>query len=65
MGTSGSIRTVGVAPSYLKEGVKYYSYDAQYFYTNLDTLIADLKSNTTRNAVNASNTYYNYYQYWY
>ena len=62
-GTSGSIRTVGVAPSYLKEGVKYYSYDAQYFYTNLDTLIADLKSNTTRNAVNASNTYYNYYQY--
>ena len=62
-GTSGSIRTVGVAPSYLQEGVKYYSYDARYFYTNLNTLINDLKGNTYGNAVNGSNPYYNYYQY--
>ena len=62
-GTSGNVRTVGVAPSYLKEGVKYYSYDARYFYTNLDALINDLKGNTYGNAVNGSNPYYNYYQY--
>nr|MCQ2969941.1 glucosaminidase domain-containing protein [Clostridium sp.] len=62
-GKSGSIRTVGVAPSYLKEGVKYYSYDARYFYTSLDTLINDMKANKYSNAVNGSNPYYNYYQY--
>ena len=62
-GTSGSFRTVGVAPSYLSEGVKYYSYDARYFYTNLHTLINDMKGNSYFNAVNGSNPYYNYYQY--
>lgn len=59
----GNTRTVGVAPSYLREGTKYYSYDAQYFYTSLDTLISDLKNNTNNNAINSTNTYYNYYQY--
>lgn len=53
----------GAAPSYLKSGVKYYSYDGHYFYTSYATMISDYQSNTRKNSVNPNNPYYNYYQY--
>lgn len=54
--------TVGVAPSYLSQGTKYYSYDAQYFYTSLSALEKDVQAGVHTNAVNSNNPYYNYYQ---
>ncbi|MEG0775123.1 glucosaminidase domain-containing protein [Clostridium sp.] len=54
---------IGVAPTFMQPGVKYYSYDGNYFYTSLKTLIADGKAGHHNNAVNASTAFYNYYQY--
>ena len=59
----GNTLCIGVAPSYLRTGVKYYSYDAHYFYTDVLTLTSDLQNGTTKNAVNADSEFYNYYQY--
>lgn len=54
---------VGYRPNYLTSGVKYYSYDGHYFYTEFDKMISDYQNNTYSNAVNVSTPYYNYYQY--
>ena len=50
--------TVGKAPSWMSSGVKYYSYDGVYFYTNWRNIRVD-----GTGAVNQSNPFYNYYQY--
>lgn len=56
---------VGYTPDYLKDGVKYYSYDGHYFYEDYPTMIKDYQSGVfvNTNAVNASKPFYNYYQY--
>jgi beta-N-acetylglucosaminidase len=66
----GTMRTIGVAPEYLKEGQRYYSYDGNYFYDGsqdiskgLITLTTDLQNGSRVNAVNAGSPYYNYYNY--
>lgn len=72
LGTSGFYKTIGKAPSFLKEGVRYLSYDGQYFYqydyknqtsisNTMNTLINDYKSGVRNNAVNINNAYYLYY----
>lgn len=61
-GGTGSKRSIGRAPSFMNSGVKYYSYDGNYFYTDIEKLISDAKANNHSNAVN-HNTFYNYYQY--
>ncbi|MBS5937893.1 MAG: cell wall-binding repeat-containing protein [Clostridium sp.] len=72
LGTSGFSKTIGKAPSFLKEGVRYLSYDGQYFYqydyknqssieSTLNKLINDYKSGVRNNAVNKNNAYYLYY----
>ena len=53
---------IGKKPSMLNEGT-YYSYDGNYFYTDLKQMINDYKQNTYQNAVNKDNPFYNYYQY--
>ena len=53
----------GAAPSYLKSGTTYYSYDGHYFYTNYGTMITDYQNNTRSHSVNANDPYYNYFQY--
>lgn len=61
----GSTLDNGPAPSYLKSGTKYYSYDGHYFYTedNFGNMLDDYNNNTRAHAVNASTPYYNYFQY--
>jgi len=56
---------VGYTPSYLKEGVKYYSYDGHYFYTSYVSMLNDYKTGVNEHgrAINKTNPYYNYYQY--
>lgn len=53
----------GIAPSYLKEGVKYYSYDGHYFYEDYSTMIIDYQNEVRDNSVNPEEPYYNYYQF--
>ncbi len=54
---------LGPAPSFMKQNINYYSYDGNYFYTDLITMLIDYQNNTHVNAVNALEPYYNYYQY--
>lgn len=55
----------GPAPAYLKAGVKYYSYDGHYFYSedNFNNMLEDYKNSNRSHSVNASTPYYNYFQY--
>lgn len=54
--------TLDSKPTMLNNGT-YYSYDGNYFYTDMKVLINDYKNNTFSNAVNSNIPYYNYYQY--
>ncbi|MDU5105827.1 cell wall-binding repeat-containing protein [Clostridium sp.] len=71
-GNIGSNKILGKAPFYLKEGVRYLSYDGKYFYqynhndrndiaSKLKILIEDYKAGVRANSVNSSNPYYIYY----
>ena len=70
-GTRGANLILGKAPSYLKEGIKYLSYDGKYFYeytesdlsTKLDSLVGDYRTGSRMASINKSNPFYNYYQY--
>lgn len=68
-GSGGYAISIGKAPSYLQEGVKYLSYDGLYFYdgsniqNGLNNLMNDYKRGTRGNAVNAGNPHYTYYKY--
>lgn len=70
-GTTGVSLVIGKAPSYLQEGVKYLSYDGNYFYeytsnnlsSQLNNLINDYRSGSRMASTNRSNPFYNYYQY--
>lgn len=56
---------VGYTPEYLKDNVKYYSYDGHYFYTSYVRMLQDYQNGVDyyQHAVNSSKPYYNYYQY--
>lgn len=58
-----SYTNLGTSPSYLKKGINYYSFDGNYFYTDLVDMLDDYKSNTTSKAINNSNPFYSYYMY--
>lgn len=66
---SGRTISIGVAPSYLKEGKKYLSFDGAYFYeiTTNDqayiNLCSDLQEGSNKRAVNPNDGEYNYYNY--
>lgn len=54
----------GPAPSYLSEGVKYFSYDGHYFYEDYKTMLKDYQSGSNgASAVNCGNAFYNYFQF--
>jgi len=69
-GTNKTIRSSGIAPSFLKEGPRYFSYDGNYFYdgaqgtaATLRILTGDLQSGNHNQAINPNNPYYSYYDY--
>ena len=53
---------LGPKPSFLNNGVTYYSFDGNYFYQSLTSMLDDYKANTHSKAVN-SEPYYAYYLY--
>ncbi|MGL4873706.1 MAG: glucosaminidase domain-containing protein [Clostridium sp.] len=54
---------VGEAPAWMKEGIKYYSYDYNYFYTDITKLLNDRFKNSVSNSININDKFYNYYSY--
>ena len=60
---------LGRAPDYMKmqdslgKQIRYYSYDGNYFYTSMLSMLDDYKANDTKKAVNSNNPYFNYYMY--
>ncbi|MGL5352920.1 MAG: glucosaminidase domain-containing protein, partial [Clostridium sp.] len=65
----GYTLTLGPAPSYLRDGVKYFSYDGNYFYdgsnfsTGLNNIISDLRNGNHNKAINTTNPHYLYFDY--
>ena len=58
-----SYTNLGKSPSYLKRGTNYYSFDGNYFYTDLMNMLDDYRENTASRAINSSNPFYSYYMY--
>lgn len=54
---------LGIAPTSIKSGVNYYSFDGNYFYETLELMLDDYYNNTYEHAYNASKPYFNYYMY--
>lgn len=61
--TSYSSLVNGKAPSYLKEDVKYYSYDGHYFYEDYLAMMTDYQNDTRANSLNPEKPHFNYYQF--
>lgn len=57
-----SSRKLGPKPSMIDVG-KYYSYDGNYFYSDLVKMLDDYKNGDFNNSVNNDSVYYNYYMY--
>ena len=53
----------GPAPSYLKSGTKYYSYDGHYFYDDYSVMSADYQNGSHDSAVNSGEKFTNYFQF--
>lgn len=58
-----SFTNIGPNPSYLEIGTRYYSFDGNYFYTNILDMLYDYKSGSHSKALNKDNPFYAYYQY--
>lgn len=54
---------VGYKQDYMNNGDVFYSYDGHYFYKDYTVMLSDYRSGNFKNAVNATNPYYNYYQF--
>ena len=65
----GSVSSIiqGKAPSYIKKGQKYLSFDGHYFYpasiAGLSTLINDYNNGHRGGSINPNDPFYNYFQY--
>lgn len=54
---------IGPAPSFMEQGINYYSYDGHYFYKDYKVMVNDLINDHFVNAENANHPHYNYYQF--
>ena len=58
-----STLSLGPKPSYIENNKKYYSFDGNYFYDKLITMLDDYKKGTFEHSINSTTPYYNYYMY--
>lgn len=61
--TGQSYTNLGPKPSYLTIGTRYYSFDGNYFYKSLYTMLDDYRNGTYKNALNYTKPFYAYYMY--
>ena len=62
-GYGDTFTNLGTAPSFLAKNVRYYSFDGNYFYSSLTTMLDDYRTGKYNNSVNYNNPYYAYYVY--
>lgn len=60
---SQGFTNLGLAPSFLNKGNKYYSFDGNYYYSTISAMLDDYRENTSKRAVNSTTIYYPYYLY--
>lgn len=58
-----SFTNLGTSPSFLNKDVRYYSFDGNYFYSNVLDMISDYREGSYNRSVNSNNPYYSYYLY--
>ena len=58
-----SFTNLGKAPSYLTRDVYYYSFDGNYFYNDVTTMLDDYRAGVYSRSVNSNNPHYSYYLY--
>ena len=58
-----SFTNLGKAPSFLTKDVYYYSFDGNYFYSNVTSMLDDYRAGVYSNSVNSNNPHYSYYLY--
>ena len=58
-----SFTNLGKAPSYLTKDVYYYSFDGNYFYNNITTMLDDYRAGVYTHSINSNNPHYSYYLY--
>ena len=58
-----SFTNLGTAPSYMTKDVWYYSFDGNYFYSNLTNMLDDYRTGSYSRSVNKDNPHYSYYMY--
>ncbi len=58
-----SFTNLGTAPSYMVKDVWYYSFDGNYFYSNLTSMLDDYRSGGYSRSINRDNPHYAYYVY--
>ncbi len=54
---------LGQVPAMMEQNTKYYSFDGNYFYTELDKMLEDYYNNNYENSINKDEPYFNYYMY--
>ena len=62
-GYGDTFSNLGTAPTYLTPGVRYYSFDGNYFYSSITTMLDDYRSGKYSSSVNSSSPHYAYYLY--
>lgn len=63
VGYNRAISNLGTAPSWMPKEVIYYSFDGNYFYSTLESMLDDYRNGTYEHSVNYNNPYYSYYLY--
>lgn len=58
-----SFTNLGTAPSFMTKDVWYYSFDGNYFYSNLINMLDDYRNGEYSRSVNKDNPHYSYYLY--
>lgn len=62
-GYGDTFTNLGTAPSFLAKDVKYYSFDGNYFYASITTMLDDYRAGRYSGSVNYNDPYYSYYLY--
>ena len=62
-GYGDTFSNLGTAPTYLTPGVRYYSFDGNYFYSSITSMLDDYRAGIYSSSVNANSPHYAYYLY--
>ncbi len=62
-GYGDTYTNLGVAPTYLTPGVRYYSFDGNYFYSSITAMLDDYRNSKYTSSVNYNSPHYAYYLY--